>query len=46
MIDNGLLPAIINFQTAEGDWYRKLYENVWQMNADLRDDTLDTLALI
>ena len=46
MIDDGLLPATINLQTTEEDWYRKEYGNVWQMNVDVRDDTLDISALI
>ena len=46
MIDDGLLPATINLQTTEGDWYRKEYGNVYRMNADVRDDALDNTALI
>ena len=45
MDDFGLLPATVNLQTTEGDWYRKQFGNSWRMNTQVRDEAVEKSSL-
>ena len=45
MDDFGLLPATVNLQTTEGDWYRKEFGNMWRMNTQVRDEAVEKASL-
>ena len=45
MDDFGLLPERVNLQTSKGDWYRREFENVSRMNAEVRDKATERAGL-
>ena len=45
MDDFGLFPARVNPHTSEGDWYRRGFGNMWKINTQVRDGSVEKSSL-
>ena len=42
----GLLPNRSNLQTTEGDWYRREFGNIWQIDEQVRDKVMEAAGML
>ena len=42
----GLLPNRSNLRTTEGDWYRREFGNIWQMNEHVGDKAMEAAGML